>query len=107
MATTHENTPATPVKPAFNIVTVYGKVDLVERYKNEYHTILICPSVDEFSNTQAVKVRSHTRLGSKNDLVTCTGRLGGWKRPAFQTKPNKDGEVSIIVPVEMTIDVIE
>lgn len=106
MATSTETT-STPAKPAFNIVTVRGRVDMVERYNQQFSTILISPAVDEFSHPQAIKVRSSTRLGSKDEIVTVTGRLGGYKRQAYQTKPNKDGETFTVVPVEMTLDVVE
>jgi len=94
-------------KTSYNVVTVRGRVDAVDRYKGEYSSILICPAADEFSHPQAIKVRSKNRIGTKDEIITVTARLGGYKRQAYQTKPDKDGEVFTVIPVDMTLDLVE
>lgn len=105
MATTPA--PETQAKPAFNVVTVRGRVEEVERYEGIFNTRLLCPAANEFAQPQSVKVRSKTRIGSKDDIVTCTCMLGGYKRGKYTTKPNKDGEVFTVTPVDMTLDLID
>lgn len=89
------------------IVSITGRIEDVERYEGIFNTRLICAAVDQFSHPQTVKVRSKTRFGSKDEITTISARLGGYKRAKYSTKPNKDGEIFQVTPVDMTLDLVE
>lgn len=104
---TAETTQSTHSKPAFGIVTVHGRVEEVQRYEGTYRTRLICPAPDSFSSPQKISVRSKTRLGSRDELVTATCRLGGYQRKPYRVTDKDTGESMNVVPVDMTLDFIE
>lgn len=104
MATTTENTPA---KPVFNIVTVHGRVEEVQRFEGVYRTRMICPSADNFTSPQKIIIRSKTRLGSRDEMVTATCRLGGYQRKPFRATDKETGESVSVTPVDMTLDLAE
>lgn len=88
-------------------VTITGRIEEVQRYEGTYNTRIICPAADEFSQPQNVKVRSKTRIGSKEEMVTITARLGGYKRKPFKATDKETGEIATVVPVDMTLDLVD
>lgn len=88
-------------------VTVTGRIEEVQRYDGSFFTRLVCPAPDQYSQPSYIKVHSKNRVGSTDDIVTLHCRLGGYKRAKYQTKPNKDGEVFSVVPVDMTLELID
>lgn len=88
-------------------VTVSGRIEEVQRYEGTYNARIICPAADQFSQPQNIKIRSKSRIGSREELVTVTARLGGYKRKPFQAVDKETGERVSVVPVDMTLDLIE
>jgi hypothetical protein len=88
-------------------VSVTGRIEEVQRYEGIHNTRIICPAADQFSQPQNVKVRSKTRIGSRDEMVTITARLGGYKRKSFKATDKETGEVVNVVPVDMTLDLVE
>lgn len=97
----------TPAKPVFNLVTVHGRVEEVQRFEGTYKTRLICPAADAFASPQKIAIRSKTRLGSRDEMVTATCRLGGYQRKPFRATDKETGEVVNVIPVDMTLDLVE
>lgn len=88
-------------------VIITGRIEEVQRYEGTYNTRIICPAADQFSQPQNVKVRSKTRIGSRDEMVTITARLGGYKRKAFKATDKETGEIATVVPVDMTLDLVD
>jgi hypothetical protein len=88
-------------------VLVTGRIEEVQRYEGTFSTRIICPAADQYSQPQNVKVRSKSRIGSRDDLVPVTVRLGGYKRKVFTAVDKETGERVSVVPVDMTLDLIE
>lgn len=111
MATAHpENTPATaPVRPALPMmqVSICGRVEEVQRFDGMYATRIICPAADEYSQPQNIKIRSKTRIASRDEVITVVARLGGYKRKPFKATDKDSGEIVSVVPVDMTLDLVE
>jgi len=94
-------------KPKFCETSVHGRVEDVQRYEGIYRTRVICPAVDEFSSPQKLLIRSKTRLGSKDELITISCRLGGYQRKPYRVTDKDTGEQTNVTPVDMTLDQIE
>lgn len=88
-------------------VTILGRIEEVQRYDGTYNTRIICPAADEFGQPQNVKVRSKSRIGSKDEMVTVVARLGGYKRKPFKATDKDTGEITTVVPVDMTLDLFD
>lgn len=88
-------------------LVVAGRIEEVQRYENIYNTRLICPAADEYSAPQHVKVRSKTRIGLRDEVVSVTCRLGGYRRKPFLTVDKETGERVSVIPVDLTLDAIE
>lgn len=88
-------------------VSITGRIEEVQRYEGTYNTRIICPAADQFSQPQNVKVRSKTRIGSKEEMVTVVARLGGYKRKPFKATDKETGEIATVVPVDMTLDLVD
>lgn len=99
--------PSTPQKQAFGIVIVHGRIEEVQRYEGTYRTRIICPAPDSFSSPQKISIRSKTRLGSRDELVTASCRLGGYQRKPYRVTDKETGEQVNVIPVDMTLDFLE
>lgn len=95
-------------RPVTLAVTVFGKIDRVGFNAPIHYTTVLCPAADEYSGPQVVRIRSERPLGSVGQEITQACRLGGYKRPSFQTKgdPSRGVMPETIFPVELTLDVI-
>ena len=103
-------TPTTPTtqRPAIYMRTmVVGRVEEVSRFEGMYYTRIVCPAEDEYSQPQMVKIRSKTRIGSREEIVTCKCRIGGYKRKPYKAVDKETGEQVFVNPVDMTLDLIE
>jgi hypothetical protein len=106
MANPAEN--VTPLKNAIPAqVLVVGKIQSHRRYDSVSYTRIVMPAADAYSRPETVEVRSKSRLGEKDEEVKVTCRLGGFTRKAYQAKDKETGEIQSIIPVDITLDVIE
>lgn len=88
-------------------VTIAGRIEEVQRFEGIYATRIICPSADQYSAPQTVKVRSKARIGSRDEIITVTARLGGYKRKPFKATDKETGEQTNVIPVDMTLDLVD
>jgi len=96
----------TPViKP--NQVMVFGRIEHFDRYEGFYFSRVMSPAVDAYSRPQVLRIRSKASLGRKGEEVKALCQLGGFTRKPFQFTDKTTGEVLTVIPVDMTLDLIE
>jgi len=89
-----------PVKP-FHVL-INGKIQVLDRHQGHIYTTIICPAPDAYTKSAVVKVRSKQMIGSKDEEVkNLQCLIGGYTKRSYQ------GENGTIIPVEITLDVIE
>lgn len=88
-------------------VTVKGKIDAVRRHEQVRYTRILTPAPDAYSRPQVVEVRSKAQLGQRGDEITITAKLGGYTRKPFKTTDKETGEITMVTPVDMTLDAVE
>jgi hypothetical protein len=86
---------------------VIGKIEAVRRYGGKNYARVICPAPDLYSKPSVLEIRSTGRLGQRDDEVNVVGRLGGYVRKPYSVKDKETGEISTIIPVDMTMDLVE
>lgn len=97
------------VRPANRpmVVTVTGRIEEVQKYEGTYSTRLVTPAADQYSKPQIVKIRSKTRIGSREEIITVNCVLGGYTRKAFRATDKETGEQVSVTPVDMTLDLVD
>ncbi len=88
-------------------VVVKGKVDASRRHNEFRYTRILTPAPDAYSRPQTVEVRSKGQLGQKGDEITVLAKLGGFTRKAFKSVDKDSGEITMVIPVDMTLDAVE
>ena len=88
-------------------VCVIGKIDDIRRFKGDRYTRILTPAPDAYSRPQTIQIRSKGQLGQKGEEISVLGKLGGFTRKAFKSVDADTGEVSMVTPVDMTLDAIE
>jgi len=88
-------------------VFVVGRVEHRTRWEGKYITRVITPAPDAYSKPQLVSIRSKQALGGAGDDVSITCKLGGYTRKAYKSTDKETGEITSVVPVDMTLDAIE
>ena len=88
-------------------VLVVGRVESSRSYEGKRYTHVLTPAPDAYSRPQLLEIRSKGKLGDKGDEVSISCILGGFQRKSYQAKDQKTGEITTVVPVEMTLDLVE
>ena len=88
-------------------VAVMGRVESVRSHEGTRFTQILCPAADAYCRPQVVEVRSKQPIGPKGDEVRVLCQLGGYTRKAFEFKDKSTGEITKVVPVDMTLDALE
>ncbi|MEO8023868.1 single-stranded DNA-binding protein [Polaromonas sp.] len=88
-------------------VSIRGKIEAARRHEKKHYTRLVTPAADEYSRPQTVEIRSNNRVGQMGDLVSVDCKLGGYTRKPFKSTDKETGEISMVTPVDMTLDAIE
>lgn len=88
-------------------VLVRGRIEAVRRFDKTRYTRIVTPAPDPYSRPQTIEVRSKQGLGQVGDEVTVTATLGGYARKPFRSTDKETGEVSMVTPVDLTLDAIE
>lgn len=83
---------------------IRGKLAVSDKHEGFVYSTVLLPAADEFERPQALKIRSRAALGKVNDIVEVEAHVGGYLRPAFNTKPDADGVTRKVRPVEITLD---
>lgn len=88
-------------------VIIKGKIDAKRRHDAVRYTRILTPAPDAYSRPQVVEVRSKGDLGQRGDEITVTCKLGGYTRKPFKSTDKETGEISMVTPVDMTLDAVE
>ena len=86
---------------------VIGKIENVRLYEKKVYTTVISPAADPYSSPSVLQLRSDKRIGQRDEEIKVLCKLGGHRRKAFKAIDKETGEVSMVVPIEMTLDVVE
>lgn len=88
-------------------VLVKGKIDARRRHESTWYTRMITPAADAYSRPQVIEVRSKQKLGEVGEETTVSCKLGGYTRKPFRSTDKDTGEVTMVTPVDLTLDAIE
>lgn len=88
-------------------VLVKGKIDARRRHESTWYTRMLTPAPDAYSRPQVIEVRSKQKLGEIGDETTVVCKLGGYSRKPFRSTDKDTGEVTMVTPVDLTLDAIE
>ena len=99
--------PAAASKPVPMQVLIRGRVEAVRRFDKTRYTRIVTPAPDPYSRPQTVEVRGKQPLGQVGDEITVHAVLGGYARKPFRTTDKETGEVTMVTPVDLTLDAIE
>jgi len=99
-------TPATAAKAVPMQVIIKGRIEAVRRWEQTRYTRIVTPAPDPYSRPQVVEVRSKEQLGQKGDEITVVALLGGFTRKPYKSVDKESGEVSMITPVDLTLDAV-
>lgn len=91
----------------FLTVSVRGRIEATRVYEGVRYTRILTPAADPYSKPAVLEVRSKNLLGAKNEEVSFSAKLGGFTRAPFDITDKKTGEISRILPVVMTLDLID
>lgn len=94
-------------KMAVMQVVIRGRIDASRKHENTRYTRIVTPAPDPYSRPQTVEIRSKGQLGSKGEEVTVLAQLGGFTRKPFRSTDKETGEVTLVTPVDLTLDAIE
>jgi len=104
------NMPASPATASKGIpmqVVIKGRIEAVRSWEQVRYTRIVTPAPDPYSRPQVVEVRSKEQLGQKGDEVTVIAQLGGFARKPYKSVDKESGEVSMITPVDLTLDLVD
>ena len=88
-------------------VLVKGRIESSRSHEGKRYTHVMTPAPDAYTRPQLLEIRSKGRLGEKGDEITVSCVLGGYQRKAYQAKDKQSGEVTTVIPVEHTLDLVE
>lgn len=88
-------------------VLVSGRIEGSKKFDGKRYTQVMTPAPDAYSRPQLVEIRSKEVLGDKGEQVSAMCVLGGFQRKAYETKDKTTGEIVKVVPVELTLDLVE
>lgn len=88
------------------LVHVRGRIEASRVYEGVRYTRILTPAPDPYSKPAVLEVRSKNTLGARQDEISIMARLGGFTRAPFDVTDKKTGEVSRVLPVVMTLEVV-
>jgi hypothetical protein len=88
-------------------VRVSGRVEKSRVYEGKRYTQILTPAPDAYSRPQLVEVRSKSKVGEAGDEVSLVCLLGGFSRKPYKVRNDDTGEISMITPVDHTLDFVE
>jgi len=74
-----------PIPKLNGVVEITGKVEEAREHNEKYYTRIIMPAPDEFSKPQTVEIRSNSKIGKFEEVITVDCQLGGFKRTSNGT----------------------
>ncbi len=88
-------------------VVIRGRIDATRRHEQVRYTRILTPAPDAYSRPQTIEVRSKGQLGSKGEEITVKAKLGGYTRKPFKSTDKETGEITMVTPVDLTLDAVE
>jgi hypothetical protein len=88
-------------------VRIKGKIDASRRHGEHRYTRILTPAPDAYSRPQTIEVRSKGQLGARGEEVTVVATLGGYTRKPFKSTDKETGEITMVTPVDITLDAVE
>lgn len=88
-------------------VFVRGRIEASRTWDGKRYTHVMTPAADEYSRPQLVEIRSKQRMGDKGDQVQVICTLGGFSRKPYKSVDKTTGEVTVVTPVDHTLDLVE
>ena len=88
-------------------VSIKGKIDASRRHGEHRYTRILTPAPDAYSRPQVIEVRSKGQIGTKGEEVSVTAVLGGYTRKPFKSVDKESGEITMVTPVDLTLDAVE
>ncbi len=88
-------------------VMIRGRIDASRTHEKTRYTRIVTPAPDPYSRPQTVEIRSKSQLGAKGEEVTVLAQLGGFTRKPFRSTDKESGEITLVTPVDLTLDAIE
>lgn len=107
MSAVLQSTSSAPFKSAPMEVFIKGKIDARRRHESTWYTRMLTPAPDAYSRPQVVEIRSKNKLGEIGDEASVTCKLGGYTRKPFKSTDKETGEISMVTPVDLTLDAVE
>ena len=88
-------------------VSIKGKIDASRRHGEHRYIRILTPAPDAYSRPQVIEVRSKGQIGTKGEEVSVTAVLGGYTRKPFKSVDKESGEITMVTPVDLTLDAVE
>lgn len=88
-------------------VFIKGKIDARRRHESTWYTRMLTPAPDAYSRPQVVEIRSKQKLGEVGDEANVLAKLGGYTRKPFKSTDKDTGEITMVTPVDLTLDAVE
>lgn len=88
-------------------VTIRGRIEATRLHDKTRYTKITTPSPDAYSRPQTVEIRSRAVLGQRGEEVTVLAKLGGYSRKPFKSTDKETGEITLVTPVDHTLDLVE
>lgn len=108
MTTATATTPASPSQGARWLeVAIKGRIDAIRLHNGVRYTRITTPAADEYSRPQTIEVRSKAKLGEREEVVQVRAKLGGFARKPFKSTDQATGEITMVTPVDLTLDAVE
>lgn len=98
------NRAATPIVMR---VLVKGRIEKSRTHEGVRYTHVLTPAADAYSRPQLLEIRSKVKIGDTGEEISRFCTLGGYQRKAYQAKDKNTGEITTVVPVEHTLDLVE
>lgn len=93
--------------PALMEVLIKGKLGRARKYESNFYTSVTIPSPDAYQRPSVVEVRSATRLGDADEIVTLRCKLSGYNGKPYQWTDKDTGESRQVVPVHNVLEAIQ
>lgn len=92
---------------ATGVVALRGKVDASRRHESYYYTRMVIPAINEYESPSTVELRSRNRVGDPDEMINVRAKVGGYRKRPYRFTDRDTGESRMVVPVVVTLDVIE
>lgn len=107
MTTTASASPTQGTPLRYLEVAIKGRIDASRLHNGVRYTRITTPAADEYSRPQTIEIRSKAKLGEREEVVAVRAKLGGFARKPFKSTDQATGEITMVTPVDLTLDAVE